>query len=182
MRCRRVHVAKHYATAPWKCYEVCAYTAPQRRQLYRYPGQRSESPFTRRLLLPPHERAVAPQKRAGKTEYIFHAPATTGVPYACRPTQEARNTRRVYRSALAVHHICALSHNDSTTCNASAATVVQYPREKHHASLRSVTPKQRICRGAPTLDLLALRQYLRCLLYTSPSPRDRQKSRMPSSA
>ena len=24
--------------------------------------------------------------------------------------------------------------------------------------------------------------YIRCLLYTSPSPRDRQKSRMPSSA
>ena len=27
-----------------------------------------------------------------------------------------------------------------------------------------------------------IRQYLLCLLYTSPSPRDRQKSRMPSSA
>ena len=27
-----------------------------------------------------------------------------------------------------------------------------------------------------------LKQYQRCLLYTSPSPRDRQKSRMPSSA
>ena len=26
------------------------------------------------------------------------------------------------------------------------------------------------------------REHLRCLLYTSPSPRDRQKSRMPSSA
>ena len=28
----------------------------------------------------------------------------------------------------------------------------------------------------------ALREELHCLLYTSPSPRDRQKSRMPSSA
>ena len=27
-----------------------------------------------------------------------------------------------------------------------------------------------------------LQQYVACLLYTSPSPRDRQKSRMPSSA
>ena len=27
-----------------------------------------------------------------------------------------------------------------------------------------------------------VRSYFRCLLYTSPSPRDRQKSRMPSSA
>ena len=29
---------------------------------------------------------------------------------------------------------------------------------------------------------LALKMYVICLLYTSPSPRDRQKSRMPSSA
>ena len=29
---------------------------------------------------------------------------------------------------------------------------------------------------------LKLTQYISCLLYTSPSPRDRQKSRMPSSA
>ena len=31
-------------------------------------------------------------------------------------------------------------------------------------------------------DKHLLIQYLNCLLYTSPSPRDRQKSRMPSSA
>ena len=33
--------------------------------------------------------------------------------------------------------------------------------------------------GLPTLDIP---QAVTCLLYTSPSPRDRQKSRMPSSA
>ena len=32
------------------------------------------------------------------------------------------------------------------------------------------------------LKLQAIRELLDCLLYTSPSPRDRQKSRMPSSA
>ena len=32
----------------------------------------------------------------------------------------------------------------------------------------------------PSLDLFGKTKY--CLLYTSPSPRDRQKSRMPSSA
>ena len=42
-------------------------------------------------------------------------------------------------------------------------------------------------RGSPKLDLhqgkyLALRQQNPCLLYTSPSPRDRTRSRMPSSA
>ena len=32
------------------------------------------------------------------------------------------------------------------------------------------------------MDLTSLQQATTCLLYTSPSPRDRQKSRMPSSA
>ena len=32
------------------------------------------------------------------------------------------------------------------------------------------------------IDIVLLTQGLPCLLYTSPSPRDRQKSRMPSSA
>ena len=31
-------------------------------------------------------------------------------------------------------------------------------------------------------DYVAVREAFACLLYTSPSPRDRQKSRMPSSA
>ena len=34
----------------------------------------------------------------------------------------------------------------------------------------------------PDQTLVEIRQSLICLLYTSPSPRDRQKSRMPSSA
>ena len=33
-----------------------------------------------------------------------------------------------------------------------------------------------------TNDHIAFRTFNTCLLYTSPSPRDRQKSRMPSSA
>ena len=33
-----------------------------------------------------------------------------------------------------------------------------------------------------TVALREIRRYQNCLLYTSPSPRDRQKSRMPSSA
>ena len=31
-------------------------------------------------------------------------------------------------------------------------------------------------------NLIGIRDFITCLLYTSPSPRDRQKSRMPSSA
>ena len=33
-----------------------------------------------------------------------------------------------------------------------------------------------------TVEITEVIQYINCLLYTSPSPRDRQKSRMPSSA
>ena len=36
--------------------------------------------------------------------------------------------------------------------------------------------------GAATMDWMEQEQERGCLLYTSPSPRDRQKSRMPSSA
>ena len=34
----------------------------------------------------------------------------------------------------------------------------------------------------PSAGITKIRKYSFCLLYTSPSPRDRQKSRMPSSA
>ena len=37
-------------------------------------------------------------------------------------------------------------------------------------------------REIPLRHLIVLADYYHCLLYTSPSPRDRQKSRMPSSA
>ena len=36
--------------------------------------------------------------------------------------------------------------------------------------------------AAPPVDIDGIREPVACLLYTSPSPRDRQKSRMPSSA
>ena len=42
-------------------------------------------------------------------------------------------------------------------------------RVEHVENLETLLEKQKI-------------MYTRCLLYTSPSPRDRQKSRMPSSA
>ena len=38
-----------------------------------------------------------------------------------------------------------------------------------------------ICMGSSSYEMRKIRRYT-CLLYTSPSPRDRQKSRMPSSA
>ena len=53
------------------------------------------------------------------------------------------------------------------------------PTENLHQRLLSqVTPEQ----SASLAIQLQLKELKRCLLYTSPSPRDRQKSRMPSSA
>ena len=46
----------------------------------------------------------------------------------------------------------------------------------------SVTGKQREIRYATNQDSPLVDEQKGCLLYTSPSPRDRQKSRMPSSA
>mgnify|MGYP003378639979 CR=1 FL=1 len=43
-------------------------------------------------------------------------------------------------------------------------------------------PEALIIRTRPNSDLKLNRQYSGCLLYTSPSPRDRTRSRMPSSA
>ena len=36
--------------------------------------------------------------------------------------------------------------------------------------------------ASKVFEVMQTRDYMTCLLYTSPSPRDRQKSRMPSSA
>ena len=36
--------------------------------------------------------------------------------------------------------------------------------------------------GLDPVDLESYKQFFRCLLYTSPSPRDKRQSRMPSSA
>ena len=61
----------------------------------------------------------------------------------------------------------------------------------HHGKLAFIDAHMdRLYEGAKTLDMdigvsreeLVQRVYDTCLLYTSPSPRDRQKSRMPSSA
>ena len=47
--------------------------------------------------------------------------------------------------------------------------------------IASVTPKETSSSSDETI-IDAKGMYVICLLYTSPSPRDRQKSRMPSSA
>ena len=48
---------------------------------------------------------------------------------------------------------------------------------KNTISVRNIPSRDQV-----ELELVRLREKYTCLLYTSPSPRDRQKSRMPSSA
>ena len=47
---------------------------------------------------------------------------------------------------------------------------------------RTETIPDDLCRDGLPIQRQALGEFCACLLYTSPSPRDRQKSRMPSSA
>ena len=64
---------------------------------------------------------------------------------------------------------------------AALATIVLGIKERDHIIQRSGFGKNEILDLGVFL-LLTLSLFYICLLYTSPSPRDRQKSRMPSSA
>ena len=52
----------------------------------------------------------------------------------------------------------------------------------HRIDTGDARPVRQQLRRYPPAHLDVIDQHLHCLLYTSPSPRDRQKSRMPSSA
>ena len=62
------------------------------------------------------------------------------------------------------------------------AAIMKKAEDIGAASARLVDVQEELCRdfAFPVLSFQA--KYEGCLLYTSPSPRDRQKSRMPSSA
>ena len=66
----------------------------------------------------------------------------------------------------------------------AAAKLSRIPVKVEQAPLLKKPEWIRVKAGSPTTRFYEIKQILResCLLYTSPSPRDRQKSRMPSSA
>ena len=83
-----------------------------------------------------------------------------------------------------------IANNDSSVYNLNQSTAVAKLR-KHHSSSTSYdfTTTITISTGKVKLDMsdeitstLEPGRYYYCLLYTSPSPRDRTRSRMPSSA
>ena len=72
-----------------------------------------------------------------------------------------------------------------TSCGGSKTTTAE--AEKFDYTVEQFADLQILRYKVPGFEELTLKQkeliyYLTCLLYTSPSPRDRQKSRMPSSA
>ena len=81
------------------------------------------------------------------------------------------------------------SHANLDTYEINSAQVITYPATGDAALDAEAFRKWQFIRipeelGGGKTDTTAIRAYsmICCLLYTSPSPRDRQKSRMPSSA
>ena len=60
-------------------------------------------------------------------------------------------------------------------------TTVEYPDEASMLKAREVF-QQEMSKLADKLRPLGMTRFHSCLLYTSPSPRDKRQSRMPSSA
>ena len=81
----------------------------------------------------------------------------------------------------------ASAHGNPNTPERFAEKVTTKAVMRHLQALQYVADRNGGNRAATTPGYEASAQYVertlkRCLLYTSPSPRDRQKSRMPSSA
>ena len=70
------------------------------------------------------------------------------------------------------------------TCKEIDLWLKKYPKDqKQSAVLAALREVQHENKGYLTTELMdAVADYLGCLLYTSPSPRDVEESRMPSSA
>ena len=88
------------------------------------------------------------------------------------------------------HAIVVLSADASGTVIAWEANSEEEEEEEHEHGKRKWTPRARNKHAFGPITQIAAKRGARdsilvatvCLLYTSPSPRDRQKSRMPSSA
>ena len=83
---------------------------------------------------------------------------------------------------------CETNSQSVTDVDDQKVTLVETNDKEHHHNhgdhYHSIYPNSKHPLGPVTLRLLSEDQILRnsCLLYTSPSPRDRTRSRMPSSA
>jgi len=100
-------------------------------------------------------------------------------PYACAKLY-AHNLCRNYREAYGLHISCGILFNHESPVRGETFVT----RKITMAAARIKLGKQEILKLGnldAKRDFGYAKEYV-CLLYTSPSPRDRQKSRMPSSA
>ena len=82
----------------------------------------------------------------------------------------------IYACGMTVYDYCHLGHGRLMVV---FDTIVRWIR---HLGYSNVTYVRNITNIDDKIIAAAKQQNTTCLLYTSPSPRDRQKSRMPSSA
>ena len=105
---------------------------------------------------------------------------------ACRHLGGSVREREAKRYEVA--HVPAVVRNRDRLIGTGEAVLTRYERicfEKDLISLPGKPMAAFVCPGHPLLDAtidIILERYRDCLLYTSPSPRDRTRSRMPSSA
>ena len=92
---------------------------------------------------------------------------------------------KCFRCARADHMLPQCTYPDSVKCNLCGATGHVTPACGRRQTAQVVQPQQLMSsnsHASMSSSQIPHHQLAICLLYTSPSPRDRQKSRMPSSA
>ena len=111
---------------------------------------------------------ISPQLQNVKTNELMATPGVTGTVAAATPTATAAPT---------------ITGVATPTSMASTVPTAQSAQTAGTATVAGTTPTMTAATGTVTAPAVAAQGTVStCLLYTSPSPRDRQKSRMPSSA
>eukprot|EP00828_Plagiopyla_frontata_P044598 TRINITY_DN7327_c0_g1_i1.p2 TRINITY_DN7327_c0_g1~~TRINITY_DN7327_c0_g1_i1.p2 ORF type:complete len:192 (-),score=26.10 TRINITY_DN7327_c0_g1_i1:43-618(-) len=114
----------------------------------------------------PLEKAVGVYKYKGYKNWGVEL-ILSNITYVKFPVQEISYSRTT--DELILTGVCKLYHNDK--CHGSVSRLKLSKDNNNFELQETISTNKKIC-GMSTA----------CLLYTSPSPRDRQKSRMPSSA
>ena len=99
---------------------------------------------------------------------------TSSVRGTMRNNQPITANQKTFSSNIKLISVTDL-HGNITECNEHFVQVSGFSREELIGQPHNLVRH-------PDMPELAFRTMWTCLLYTSPSPRDRQKSRMPSSA
>ena len=106
----------------------------------------------------------------------------TTAPYAFSWANVAAGTYAVTAKAIGSNGTTATSGPVSVVVTTAATPVVSITAPAAGASFVAPATVAITATATTTQGTISSVEFYNCLLYTSPSPRDRQKSRMPSSA